>query len=263
MALWLVLAFVFSPTGTVEARALTPPSAARSPDNGSSATGSSATSGQLSEAFERALHQYAAGLGEKTDLAAMTLTFDQPTLSVATDAQGAPAIRTTSFNPSTGRFVFRVVAPDGVSLVALSGHAREALRVPVPTRALSRGEPISADDLDWTHAPAGESTQFATTPDDLVGMAPKRTLPVGSPVRLSDLAAPMLVERGDIVTMVVNAPGLRLTHKGVARKAGAARDIIDVENIRSGRTIRAVVIRPGIVEAAGPTDAPTRQRSRS
>ena len=238
-ALWFVMAIILAPTAQARVGNETAPARG------------------VSSAF-------AGALAAKSGADNLILTFDQPGLAVALDAEGAPIIEDASFNPSTGRFVIRALDAERDGLVALSGVAAPAALVPAPARDIARGGTISEADIEWIPADPRETRAVVSRLDDLIGMAPRRPRPAGEPVRLADLAAPRLVERGDVVTMVVNAPGLRLTHKGLAREAGARRDIITVENVRSGRTIRAVILGEGLVEAAGPTDdARQNRRSRS
>ena len=252
--LWFVLAILFAPgvhAQTGETR-------------GANAGATPAATLGTSAAAARLLPDLARALAREAGTDDLVLTLDQPTRAIALDDSGAPIIRSISYNPATGRFVIRGLDTDHSRLVALSGVARDAVMIPVPAHDIARGATITEDDLEFITAGTGDAHNVAEASDDLVGMAPRRTLPAGAPVRRTDLVAPTLVERGDIVTMVVHAPGLRLTHKGLAREAGAHRDIINVENVRSGRTIRAVVISDGLVEAAGPAeDDRANRRSRS
>jgi flagella basal body P-ring formation protein FlgA len=53
---------------------------------------------------------------------------------------------------------------------------------------------------------------------------------------------PELVQRGENVTIVYQAPGLMLAVRGKAKDGGAEGDMIDVVNLQSKRTVRATII---------------------
>jgi flagella basal body P-ring formation protein FlgA len=56
------------------------------------------------------------------------------------------------------------------------------------------------------------------------------------------VAAPLLVKRGDVATLVAEAPGVRVTQMAVAMKSGAKGDVVEFRNVNSERLIKAVVI---------------------
>jgi flagella basal body P-ring formation protein FlgA len=93
--------------------------------------------------------------------------------------------------------------------------------------------PIRADRLD---------RNAATSPAQLVGMTPARGLRAGRAVKVSEVHAPLLVSKGALVTMTVNAPGLTLTATGRALDDGADGEIVRVLNVQSKRTVEGVVV---------------------
>ncbi len=59
--------------------------------------------------------------------------------------------------------------------------------------------------------------------------------------------APVLVHRGDLVTIVYRSTGLTLTTRGRALSAGAGGEVIKVFNVQSKRTVEGEVNGPGLV----------------
>ena len=94
----------------------------------------------------------------------------------------------------------------------------------------------------------------ATSAVQLVGMTPARGLKAGRAIKLGEVRAPLLVTKGALVTMTVNAPGLTLTATGRALDDGAEGEFVRVLNIQSKRTVEGAVL------AQNRVGIPARQR---
>ncbi len=68
-----------------------------------------------------------------------------------------------------------------------------------------------------------------------------RSVPAGTPLCRRDVTAPVVVRRGDRVTLIVEAGGLVLTTPGVALEDGGVGEVIEVQNVQSNRTVEGVV----------------------
>jgi flagella basal body P-ring formation protein FlgA len=75
----------------------------------------------------------------------------------------------------------------------------------------------------------------------------KRALRAGQPLRFSQLMHPILIERGQEVTLVSGLAGVQVRMQGKALASGAAGDRILVANERSGRRLEGIVGRDGTV----------------
>ena len=155
---------------------------------------------------------------------------------------------------SSGRFTARLKAWRGGEMQALVGKALVMTQIIVPARPLARGEVLDESDLEpmdvpAKRAPAGAITRYA----DIVGMALKRPLTAGSPIRAGDLEAPRLVERGGLVTINYEVAGLRITAIGKALEAGAKNDVVAIENLKSERTVRAIITARNTVSVMTPS----------
>ena len=144
------------------------------------------------------------------------------------------------------------------SVAAAMPRAEPAtVAVPVLIRRLGRSEVIDTGDLTWMEIPDDHrAAQYITAEADLIGLAPARGLSPFRPIRLGEVAPPMEVDRGDMVTMRLTAGGLSITARGRALDAGSRGSVIRVLNVDSAQTIDAVVLGPGTVAVLAAGQAP-------
>jgi len=193
------------------------------------------------------------GIDGKTLLA--TYDNEPRTLHLEPDATGPLKVTRIVHDLRGGRFDITFDLP-GSSVarsapLRLTGMAVETMELPVLARTMSRGEVISAADIVIERRAKSEAGgDVATTADDIIGKAVKRSIRPGQAVHQVDLMRPELVRRNDNVTMVYQTAGMVLTVRGKALASGAEGDVIDVTNIQSKRTIQATVIGPGRVSIA-------------
>ncbi|MGH6720272.1 MAG: flagellar basal body P-ring formation chaperone FlgA [Alphaproteobacteria bacterium] len=134
-----------------------------------------------------------------------------------------------------------VVVLLGAGLV-LSARADTLVEVPVLNVALGIGDIIGARDIEVVALPYGKVPRNAITdPEELVGKSPKRLLRPGLPVRVGDVAPPIVIKKNTVVVMVFDRAGLFLTAKGKALQNGAVGEVIRVENVQSGIAVQGVV----------------------
>lgn len=169
------------------------------------------------------------------------LTLAAPDAVVTVNADGALAIDSVSVNPATGRFLAHAQGAPGTPFVTIAGTAVTPVLVPVPARLIERNEIIAESDIDWIEIALARASPYVDDADAIVGKIARRQLAAGAPLRKSDLTAPILIKRGSIATIVLEAPGIRLTQNAVALENGAAGDLIAFRNINSNLEIKAVV----------------------
>ncbi len=129
--------------------------------------------------------------------------------------------------------------------VAASGPV-VVLRHAVPRGAVLTAADLRVDERDLAGLPAGVVTAIA----DAVGKETRAALPAGAPVTVSAVANPVLVRRGDFVTVVVETPGMRLSTPGEALEPGAVGAAIRVKNRKSQQELSAQVVERGTVLVA-------------
>jgi flagella basal body P-ring formation protein FlgA len=135
----------------------------------------------------------------------------------------------------------------------LPAAADTGVRIVVPTRDIARGETITDRDLTFATVPgsalmAGTITSIAAAKD----MEARRMLHAGEAMRGDDLRHPVVVTRGQTVTMLFHAPGVELTAMGRAMGEGGVGDTVTVQNPASFRMISGIITAPGTVVANGP-----------
>jgi flagella basal body P-ring formation protein FlgA len=146
------------------------------------------------------------------------------------------------------------MVPSALLLAAGETFAAEAsVRIVVPARDIMRGEVIGDSDLTYaqvsaTALPSTTVTRF----EALTGMQTRRLLRAGESLRPDDVRHPVVVTKGQTVTMNFSAPGVDLTAMGRAMSEGGVGDTVTVQNPASFRMVNAIVTGPGTVRATGP-----------
>lgn len=169
------------------------------------------------------------------------------------DSRKAPTISidNATFDPRTGRFLVTISAPandPAADRLQLSGKVYKVVQVPVPARNVERGEVIQKDDVKWMRVRVEKLPPDAVTQvDELVGMAPRRSMRADSFVRASEVQRPVLVERGGLVTMQLIYKQMALTAQGKALENGSMGDTVRIRNTRSKTVVEAEVIGNGRV----------------
>jgi flagellar basal body P-ring formation protein FlgA len=84
---------------------------------------------------------------------------------------------------------------------------------------------------------------------DVVGQVSRRMLRPGDILRSGQLSTPILVKRGDAVTMVARRDGIEVSMAGEALDAGGRGATVRVRNANSGQVVRMRVSGAGTVES--------------
>lgn len=180
------------------------------------------------------------------------------TLVVAKGSDVTVGIERLNFDRRSGRFTATLLAPAGdpaASRLRATGQAVRMVEVPVLRRAAASGDIISADDIDWLLLPVDKLKHTVITDaDDLVGMAARRTVRPGRPVRARDVSRPVMVKKGALVTMTLTSPSIIIIATGRAEESGGEGDIIRVRNTQSRNVVQGLI--------TGPTDVIIRAHRR-
>jgi flagella basal body P-ring formation protein FlgA len=184
------------------------------------------------------------------------ISFDAPAADLHLPAGADPtiAVADITWQAATGRFSVLLAAPAGAPTVTvpISGRAVAMSEVPVLARRMGTREVIGDADILWIEVPADRlGASVVRDASELVGMSPRRSIGAETPVRQEDVRAPIVIARGEAVTMVVRHGGLTVTARGRALDEGARGATIRVMNIDSKRTIEAEVTGPGAVAVGG------------
>jgi flagella basal body P-ring formation protein FlgA len=150
---------------------------------------------------------------------------------------------------------YRIVLLFAFCATAFSAFAQTPARDPanevevaVPARDIARGAKIAESDLTYQAVPAlRANSSIIRAISDAAGRESRRALKAGEMIRISDLKRPTLVAKGSTVTMLFEAPGIKLTGVGRALVEGGEGETITVLNPASYRQVEAIVVGPGTV----------------
>jgi flagellar basal body P-ring formation protein FlgA len=188
------------------------------------------------------------------DARALALMFDNgaPSLAVEPDMTQQMVVQDLSYDQRVRRVTAILTMPGSAATrlkpVRVTGQFVETLEVVLPTRPVTKGETLASSDVTLERRPReGLGTDTLGDLQSAIGKVVKRAVMPGQPLRSTDVARQEIVGRGDIVTMMFEAPGLVVSMRGKANEAGAAGDVISVQNLQSKRVLQATISGPGRV----------------
>jgi flagella basal body P-ring formation protein FlgA len=169
---------------------------------------------------------------------------------------------------SKGRITYKVAAPRRRQLMgqcsiavdfSVNGHFEKKVRatatvevwgpVVVTRKPLGRYKPIVEDDIVLqTMDLANLSSNVLTDPAAVLGKRTKRAIGAQTPLRADSVELPPLVKRGDLVVIIAQSKGLKITTRGLVKKKGRLGDRIPVVNVDSKKVLYARVIDSNTVQ---------------
>lgn len=207
----------------------------------------------VEKAVERELSEKTKGMKfeMKMDNAAAPLSFPEGAADKNVD------VDSLSYDAANGTFralVSASAAPDVKK--EITGRIFQIRQVPVLKEPLRSGDVISSSDIDYIEMRANDITSnMVVDAQKLVGLTPRRGIPAMKPLTSSDVQMPVLVKKGDIVTIALKNGSISLTAQGRALDDGAEGAAIRVMNTSSKQTISAAVTGTGTVAVAAPSGA--------
>jgi flagella basal body P-ring formation protein FlgA len=141
--------------------------------------------------------------------------------------------------PWTGqqRFIISFATAKGDANVPVYADVAQPEPIVTANRAIERGETITAADLELqfvSDAPVVSGQRVAVkTVDELVGLEAARTIQPGEVIYSDQVQAPLLVKRGDAITVTAQGGGIRVRTTARARQDGARGELIEVEALET------------------------------
>lgn len=176
---------------------------------------------------------------------------------IPAESTGKAEVGQLDYNPVGGNFTAILsITAAGMSPahVRLSGRIVEMVELPVAVRHMMPGDIIGAADVQMARLRASlVRADVAQLPAQAIGMALRHPVGAGAPLLLADLAHPQLVEKGELVQMRLDTPGITVVAQGVAMDAGAAGEHVRVLNQSSRAIVDAEVVSAGRVRVSGTT----------
>lgn len=134
--------------------------------------------------------------------------------------------------------------------ILVPAQAKVYRSVAVAGRNLQRGDVVSAADLSSTVKDVGDlRIGFALTPEVIIGKEIKFAVNKGETFRTSALDAPLVIKRGDVVSMESSVGEISVTTSATAVSDGRIGQQIRVKNNQSARIINAKVVGAGKVQS--------------
>lgn len=166
--------------------------------------------------------------------------------------------------PWTGEQPFELLLGDEAQPAALQVAAAVSLppSIVVLKLALGRGTVLQADDLELLPLPSGgREGEFFTTIEEAIGLETTHAVSAGQALSAAMVRPPLLVRRGDAITVYVRARGLRVRTVARARGDGAEGETITVESMTDRKTYQARVTGVQEVEVQSQTPGQRPQRT--
>lgn len=128
----------------------------------------------------------------------------------------------------------------------------EAVNLPILRHKVSKGEIITQDMLEELKYPKDKFSNFMIKDENnITGKSAKRTLQPNKPIKFSDLMSPVVINKGQKVTLQFNKNSLIIETLGVALEPGGLGDTIKLKNIDSGKIVIGRVKDHEMVEVRG------------
>jgi flagella basal body P-ring formation protein FlgA len=149
--------------------------------------------------------------------------------------------------PARMRFAVRCPDPGGWKYEYLV-RAKLSAMVAVAAAPVAANEPLADAQVALERRDISAVADSISAPEQAVGQTSRRPLRTGDILRSSQLAAPVLVKRGDQVVMLARRDGIEVSTSGEALDAGSRGAVVRVRNSGSGQVVRMRVTGAGTVE---------------
>lgn len=175
----------------------------------------------------------------------LTLNSGKPTIVLPNNNPEHVEISSIDFDVQKDYFRATLVAPsidNPIKKIQVSGMVERLVSIPVLRNNLQNGNIIGENDIKMIEI-TQKSLQhnIILKAEDMIGLTPRRMAYAGKFLLDGSLHRPLLINRGDKVSITFREGPLVLTAKGKALQSGAKGDFVRVTNINSSRTVDAIV----------------------
>ncbi|MBX3415431.1 MAG: flagellar basal body P-ring formation protein FlgA [Pirellulales bacterium] len=140
------------------------------------------------------------------------------------------------------KFTVRRSSEEGETSVSVSAEVSLPAMILAVSRTLPRGSIVQASDLQFQPRRSNDTNIVGLEiPEDAIGRQVTRSIPAGAVLAASDLREPIVVRRGDAVTVYSRAPGIRVRTTARSKQDGGIGDLIEVESFGTRSTFFARV----------------------
>jgi flagella basal body P-ring formation protein FlgA len=196
----------------------------------------------------------------KAEIGSIDCTVPDRQLAKLAVATSNPACSGGS-DPWTGRQKFTIAfgtAAGQVQIPVNADVAEAAMPIVVAKRAVDRGKPITAADVEVrmmqpSAKSAGQRASFDSI-EKIIGMEAKQPMQQDEVVYADQVQSPVLVKRGELISVSSRSGGIAVSTRAKAMQDGSNGDLVQVESLDSKQRYDARVV--GLREAS--VFAPTR-----
>jgi flagella basal body P-ring formation protein FlgA len=161
--------------------------------------------------------------------------------------------------PWTGkqRLVISFAGDKGTVRVSVYADVTASQPVVVAIQSVERGHVLTAADVEvqqWDNVPMKRGRSPVETIEPLIGMEATRSIQAGDAVVLDDVRSPLLVKRGEEISVYARGGGIQVRTVARAREDGARGELIGVESLEAKEPFDAVVtgMREAVVFSGSP-----------
>ncbi len=184
----------------------------------------------------------------KAEIGAIDCTMPDRQLAKLAAATSMPVCSGGS-EPWTGRQKFTIAFTTAAGPVQIPVNvevAEPAMPIVVAKRAVDRGKPITAADVEVrmiepSAKSAGQRANFDSI-EKLIGMEAKQPLQQDEIVFADQVQPPVLVKRGELISVSSRSGGISVSTRAKAIQDGANGDLIQVESLDSKQRYDARVV---------------------
>jgi flagella basal body P-ring formation protein FlgA len=220
---------------------------------------------EMRDRFGRVVGEYLKAKTGKADSQIECKLTDRQLAQLAA-ATSAPVCEGGS-EPWTGRQKFIVSFATASGIVHVPVHVDVADSAVVATRPVARGSVITAADIAVQQLEPGFKTAGQRTAvesmETLIGMEARQAIQAGQVVYTDQVQSPVLVKKGDLITVVSQTGGIRVRTSAKALQDGANGALVEVESTESKQHFdaRVVGLRAAAVFAPARVAAPEPAKS--
>ncbi|HEX4147842.1 MAG TPA: flagellar basal body P-ring formation chaperone FlgA [Pirellulales bacterium] len=196
---------------------------------------------RASDAVNAAVQQYVARQRKSKQAVELKFTLSEAHVRAIDAAAYRLAIRGGT-DPWLGSQRFEVVFAGGSKPLELDAEVQLPPSAVVAKRAIDRGEVLQAEDVMLQRLkPGADNSGLFDQVDAVVGRETTRAIGPGQMIDDGALRQPLLVRKGDAVTVYTRSPGLQVRTTGRAREDGSRGELISIESMLNRQTFLARV----------------------
>jgi flagella basal body P-ring formation protein FlgA len=180
------------------------------------------------------------------------VSFENPDVDLATGQLEMSASLPDKPDPSAPIFVKLDIRSGAYSRKVFVKTIAEVRKPqPILRSDIAANSEIHVDDIEWKVMPLRGHGEPILSADSLTGMLAKRGIAAGEVITGDLLYAPLLVHKGETVTVKASNGGISITAMMRARASAHLGETISVEHLTGVGSTSARVIGPRLLEAQG------------